>query len=269
MLRKTWGQRAGKRAERVEWGVKDVALCTGEWRNARSRTLTSEHRAHSPSTHTSKQSREVRKFTQPPTLFFACPQRVNWVWRRNDPRQGTSKKKNRSDVQSYLSQARERALCQGDGEEMGLCHDTSGGWVGTVSLSLHMARASRPSPAEQPQSTGSVRGRGVEAQPRWRRPGLPESWPLPPARDPRAAAPDTEGTRRRKGEQGDWPAARPPRPGLVRPAPLAPSGAGSGSPPLTHPGPAPPPPPPPPPPSSARGSPARLYAATAAVAARR
>ena len=60
-----------------------------------------------------------------------------------------------------------------------------GGWGTQCPLSLpHPARAPPvPLPQAQPQSTGSVRGRGW-LRPRWRRPGLPESWPLPPARPP-------------------------------------------------------------------------------------
>ncbi|XP_043732260.1 basic proline-rich protein-like [Cervus elaphus] len=147
-----------------------------------------------------------------------------------------------------------------------------GGWGTQCPLSLpHPARAPPvPLPQAQPQSTRSVRGRGW-LRPRRRRPGLPESWPLPPARQapgPPPRTPREHGGGR--GSQGTDRREEPPRPGLARPAPLAPSGAGSGSPPLTHPpGPAPPPPPPPPPPSSRPWLLLRLYAATVAVAASR
>ncbi|XDA70301.1 hypothetical protein R6Z07M_000663 [Ovis aries] len=121
----------------------------------------------------------------------------------------------------------------------------------------------------QPQSTGSVRGRGW-LRPRWRRPGLPESWPLPPARPPgrrpghRGNTEEEGGARGLTGDRSRLgPDSSDPRPSL----PLGPAPAPRPS--LTPPGPAPPPPPPPPPPSSRPWLLLRLYAATAAVAASR
>lgn len=156
---------------------------------------------------------------------------------------------------------------------MGLCHDTSGSWrVGDTMSSFSPTPGpgpSRPSPAG-PATVDRLGPRAWLAPAPVAAAGPPQvlappagQAPGPPPRTPR----EHGGGR---GSQGTDRRQEPPRPGLVRPAPLAPSGAGSGSPPLTHPpGPAPPPPPPPPPPSSRPWLLLRLYAATAAVAASR
>lgn len=117
-----------------------------------------------------------------------------------------------------------------------------GGWGTQCPLSLpHPARAPPVRlPQAQPQSTGSVRGRGWLWP--WRpRPGLPEPWPLPPARPP-GRRPGHRGNAARRGEPGDRPAtgaasapARPTRAprslwGQLRlPAPHSPPRSGASS----------------------------------------
>lgn len=103
-----------------------------------------------------------------------------------------------------------------------------GGWGTQCPLSLpHPARAPPvPLPQAQPQSTGSVRGRGW-LWPRRRRPGLPKSWPLPPARPPgrrpghRGNAEEERGARGLTGNRSRLsPGSADPRPPLLlRPAP--------------------------------------------------
>lgn len=122
--------------------------------------------------------------------------------------------------------------------EMGLCHDTSGSWrVGDTMSSFSPTPGpgpSRPSPAGPatvdrlgPRAWLAPAPVAAAGPPRVLAPPARQA-PGPPPRPPR----EHGGGR---GSQGTDRRQEPPRPGLVRPAPLAPSGAGSGSPPLTHP----------------------------------
>lgn len=153
--------------------------------------------------------------------------------------------------------------------EMGLCHGTSGSWrVGDTMSSFSPTAGpgpSRPSPAG-PATVDRLGPRAWLAPALEAAAGLPEPWPLPPARPPGRRP----GHRERgggRGSQGTDRRLEPPQPRRGRPAPPALPGAGS-LPPLTHPpGPAPPPPPPPPPPSSQPWLLLRLCAAVAAATA--
>ena len=245
------GGRAGKEL-RGGVGCRDVSLVHwgNEGRNGRPRTLTSEHRKDTPPVypHLSKQPRENRKFTQPCNPLYACPPKgelglkedLTLVW-------GQARRKMQRCLIFYLSQAaRGEGTVSGEmAREMGLCHDTSGSWrVGDTMSSFSPTPGpgpSRPSPA----GPTTVDRLGPRAWLALAPGGSGRASPSPgPSRrpGPRAAAPDTEGTRRRKGEPGDRPAtgaasdrARPTRApcslwGRLRlPAPHSPPRSGASS----------------------------------------
>nr|XP_020033124.1 basic salivary proline-rich protein 4 [Castor canadensis] len=243
--RRRGGKRAGKGLGRGV-GCRDVSLLhagRGGGRKERG-TLNPNKSAHGPGStpghpHVSRRGQKTANSpnTPSPSPRVPCKGQAGFAG-SSDPSLGTARGERQRCPVFYISGSEGRGHCvRGHGEKMGLCLDTSESWkVGDTMSSFSPTPGPAPPdrlPQARPQQTRSARGRGwLWPWPR-RLPGLPSSRPSRRP-GPRAAAPDTSGGGR--GSQRTDRRHDPPQPRLGRPAPLAPSGAGWGSPPLTHPG---------------------------------